>query len=158
MPLSDLPLTILVALFLVVFVLIGIQPALQRAAEKIRKLVHSAVQPEQPAAAPLADAYAEIFVEQKDAGPLNDFEIIVLRRFAQDGGKALTRKQVNAPLLLDTEVLRKTLKSLYRRDMIQVVMVSTLLGQRFVLSEAGYRYAVEQGYICKIEERKGALG
>ena len=157
MPLDDLPIAILVALFLAVFVLIGIHPALQRTAQRIRKLVHTAAQSQQPAAAAFEDPYAEIFSEQPGFGPLNDFEIIVLRRFAQDGDKALNRKQVNAPLLLDEDVLRKTLSSLHRRGMLQIT-VSTLLGLRYLLADAGHRYAVEQGYIIKIEERKGALG
>jgi len=49
---------------------------------------------------------------------LNDFEIIVIRRLAQAGGKALSRKQLNAPFLLGTAVLHKTLKSLHRRELI----------------------------------------
>ena len=87
---------------------------------------------------------------------MNDFEIIVIRRIAQAGGKTLSRKQLNAPLLLGTAVLHKTLKSLHRRELIHV-RISTLLGQRFTLSETGRRYAIEQGYVINIHERKGAL-
>ena len=155
-PLSDIPLSILVPLFLAVFVLIGIYPALRATAEIIRKLVHPPATSKKPFAAPHRDVYADMFAEQPGSLPMNDFEIIVLRRLAQAGGRSLSRKQVNEPLLLGSAVLNKTLRSLHRRGMIYVTL-SRLLEQRFFLSEAGRRYAVEQGYIIKIQEHKGTL-
>ena len=157
MPLSDIPLNVLVVLFLTVFILIGIYPAVKRTVERLRKLVHSAAQPKNPIAPLLNDVHADIFADQSTSRQLNDFETLVLRRIAQAGGKSLSRKQVNAPLLLGMAILHKTLKSLHRRRLIHVKL-STLLGQRFSLSEAGRRYAIEQGYIIRIQERKGILG
>ncbi len=157
MPFSDLPLSVMVALFLAVFILIGIYPALKRTAERIRKLVHPGAQSKKPVVASLIDVHAEIFKDQPDSRQLNDFEIIVVRRLAQAGDRDLSRKQVNAPLLLGTVVLHKTLKSLHRRGLIHV-KVSKLLGQRFSLSETGRHYAIEQGYIIKLHARKGPLG
>jgi hypothetical protein len=148
---------VLVALFLAVFVLIGINPALQRAAVRLRKLLRSAAQRKELVGTRLEDVHAEIFAEQRPSRQLNDFEIIVIRRLAQAGGKALSRKQLNAPLLLGPVILHKTLKSLHRRRLIHV-RISSLLGQRFTLSEEGRRYALEQGYIINVHERKGAFG
>ena len=122
MPLSDLPLPLLVALFLTVFVLIGINPALQKIAAKLRKLLHSAAQRKDPAATRLENLHAEIFADQHASRQLNDFEIIVIRRLAQAGGKTLSRKVLNAPLLLGTAILHKSLKSLHRRGLIQVTV------------------------------------
>ena len=156
MPLSDMPMRLLVILFLAVFVLIGINPAIQKAAVSFRKLLRSAAQRKELIGTRLDDVHAEIFAESRSSRQLNDFEIIVIRRLAQAGGKALSRKQLNAPFLLGTAVLHKTLKSLHRRELIQV-RISTLLGQQFTLSETG-RYAIEQGYVINIHERKGALG
>ena len=156
MPLSDTPLSVQVALFLVVFVLIGIHPAIKRATAKIRKLLDEAAKSGEPFASLLEDAHAEIFSDYPTSKPLNDFEIIVLRRIAQAGGKALSRKQVNEPLLFGDAVLTKTLKSLYRRQMISV-RISRFLGQSFVLNEVGRRYALEQGYIVQVHERKGLI-
>ena len=153
MPLSDMPMRLLVILFLAVFVLIGINPAIQRAAVTLRKLLHSAAQRKELIGTRLEDVHAEMFAESRSSRQLNDFEIIVIRRLAQAGGKALSRKQLNAPLLLGTTVLHKTLKSLHRRELIHV-SISTLLGQRFILSEAGRRYAIEQGYIINMHERR----
>ena len=157
MPLSDMPLNVLVTVFLTIFVLIGINPALKKVAERLRKLLHSAAQRKDPAATRLENVHAEIFADQHSSRQLNDFEIIVIRRLAQAGGKTLFRKQVNEPLLLSPAILGKTLKSLHRRRLIRV-KVSKLFVQRFALSEAGRRYALEQGYIIVVHERKGRLG
>lgn len=153
----DSPLSNLVAWYLIAFVLVGIYPALRRNVERLRKLVHSDARPKMLVAISPGDVHAGIFAEPPSSRPLNDFEIIVLRRLAQAGDKALSRKQMNARLLLGTEILHKTLWSLHRRGMIRI-KVSPLLGQRFVLSEAGRQYATEQGYIIKIQERKKAMG
>lgn len=161
MPLSDMPMRLLVILFLAVFVLIGINPAIQKAAVSLRKLLRSAAQRKELIGTRLddvhAEVFAEVFAESRSSRQLNDFEIIVIRRLAQAGGKALSRKQLNAPLLLGTAVLQKTLKSLHRRELIHV-SISTLLGPKFSLSETGRRYAIEQGYIIHIREPKGDMG
>jgi hypothetical protein len=153
MALSDIPTRLLVILFLTVFILIGINPALQKIAVKLRKLLHSATQRKGLVGTRLEDVHAEIFAEHRPSRQMNDFEIIVIRRLAQAGGKALSRKQLNAPLLLGKAILHKTLKSLNRRELIHV-KISTLLGQRFFLSETGRRYAIEQGYIIDIHEQR----
>ncbi len=157
MPLSDMPMRLLVILFLAVFVLIGINPAIQKAAMSLRKLLRSAAQRKELIGTRLDDVHAEVFAESRSSRQLNDFEIIVIRRLAQAGGKALSRKQLNAPLLLGTAVLQKTLKSLHRRELIHV-RISTLLGPKITLSETGRRYAIEQGYIIHIREPKGGMG
>lgn len=157
MPLSDMPMRLLVILFLAVFVLIGINPAIQKAAVSLRKLLRSAAQRKELIGTRLDDVHAEVFAESRSSRQLNDFEIIVIRRLAQAGGKALSRKQLNAPLLLGTAVLQKTLKSLHRRELIHV-RISTLLGPKITLSETGRRYAIEQGYIIHIREPKGGMG
>ncbi len=157
MPLSDMPMRLLVILFLALFVLIGINPAIQKAAVSLRKLLRSAAQRKELIGTRLDDVHTEVFAESRSSRQLNDFEIIVIRRLAQAGGKALSRKQLNAPLLLGTAVLQKTLKSLHRRELIHV-SISTLLGPKFSLSETGRRYAIEQGYIIQIREPKGGMG
>lgn len=157
MPLSDMPMRLLVILFLAVFVLIGINPAIQKAAVSLRKLLRSAAQRKELIGTRLDDVHAEVFAESRSSRQLNDFEIIVIRRLAQAGGKALSRKQLNAPLLLGAAVLHKTLKSLHRRELIHV-RISTLLGPKITLSETGRRYAIEQGYIIHIREPKGGMG
>jgi hypothetical protein len=87
---------------------------------------------------------------------LNDIEIIVLRRIAQAGRKSLSRKQINESLLFGDEVLSKTLKSLYRRGYLNLRM-SKFMGPRFILSDTGRRYALEQGYIVQLREHKGLI-
>ena len=115
-----MPIRLLVILFLVVFVLIGINPAIQKAAVSLRKLLCSAAQRKELIGTRLDDVHAEIFAESLTSRQLNEFEIIVIRRLAQAGGKALSRKQLNDPFLLGTAVAHKTLKSLHRRELIHV--------------------------------------
>ncbi|MCK4536676.1 MAG: hypothetical protein KAT93_06660 [Desulfuromonadales bacterium] len=157
MPFSELPLPVLVALFLTAFVLVGIYPALKRTVIKLRKLLRSAAQSKKPIAALLDNVHAELFAKPP-TGQLNDFEIIVLRRLAQAGGKALSRKQVNAHLLFGEKTLHKTLRSLNRRGLVHVKVSLLLLRQRFALSEAGRRYAIEQGYIIPVHKSKTGVG
>lgn len=154
MRLSDIPLSVLVALFLAVFVLIGIHPTVQRIMTKLSKFLQTAARSVDSFTSSLENPHAEIFSDHPTGRQLNDFEVIVLRRIAQADGKALSWKQVNEPLLFGHAILDKTLKSLHRRGLIGV-SVSPLLRPRFVLSESGRQYALGQGYIVHIQERKG---
>lgn len=151
MPFSDLPLPILVSLFLTLFVVLGIYPAMRRAAAKLRRLRRTAAQAKTPLAANYDNVHAELSGRAPAAGWLNDFEIIVLRRLARAGGKTLSRRQVNAPLHLGRANLDRTLHSLNRRELVQLHL-SPLLGPRFSLTEAGRRYALEQGYIVPLHQ------
>ena len=153
MPLSDIPLSAQVILFLVVFVLIGIYPFIKKTMVQLRKLMDAADNPQKMFRSRIKDVHQDVFAEQTTSGPLNDFEIIVLRRIAQAGGKALSRKQINESLLFGDAVLIRTLRSLYRRGYLNL-RVSKFMGKRFILSETGRRYAVEQGYIVSLNERK----
>ncbi len=153
MPFPEVSPAVLFVLFLTVFVLIGIYPAVKRTLRRIRKLLDSAAQANQPMAALLDNIHAELFTSPATAGPLNDFEIIVLRRLARVDSKALSRKQLNASLHFGDKTLQKTLHSLNRRGFIQL-KISFLPRPRFALSEAGRAYAIEQGYILQIHDDK----
>jgi DNA-binding MarR family transcriptional regulator len=156
MPLSDFPLSAQVVLFLVIFVLIGVYPFIKKSMAMLRKLLEAGDKPQHISAAQTRNIHQALFSEQLTSGPLNDFEIIVLRRIAQAGGKSMSRKQINEELLFGDAVLSKTLKSLYRRGYLNL-RVSKFMGVRFVLSESGRRYAQEQGYIVKLRENKGLI-
>ena len=156
MPLSDFPLDAQVILFLVIFVLIGIYPFIKKSMAQLRKLMDAADKPQKMFSSLIKDVHQEAFPEQLTSGPLNDFEIIVLRRIAQAGGKAMSSKQINESLLFGDAVLTRTLKSLYRRGYLNL-RISKFLGQRFILSESGRRYAVEQGYVVQLREGKGLI-
>ena len=149
MPLSELPMAFLVGLFLTIFVLIGIYPAFKRGATSLRKFIHAKTPEKDPLGQLLEKVHADIFKSPRPTGPLNDFEIIVLRRIALAKGRPLSRKQVNEPLLFGEQVLRKTLHSLFQRGLIQL-KASSILGKRFVLSEAGRKYALAQGYLIEL--------
>lgn len=151
-PLSEMPLPTMIILFLAVFVLIGIYPALKRSAEKLRKHLDAAAQAKHPLAALIAPLQARVSASPA-SGPLNDYEIIVLQRIAQAGGKALTRQQVNAPLLFGKEILNRTLRSLNSRGLVDLKL-SPLRTHRFTLSEAGRRYAVAQGFVIALHEAR----
>ena len=156
MPLSELPLSAQVVLFLTIFVLIGIYPFIKKSMAQLLRLMDARDKPREMFGSRVKDLHQEIFPQQLTTGPLNDFEIIVLRRIAQAGGKAMSRKQINESLLFGDRVLTRTLKSLFRRGYLNL-RISKFLGQRFILSESGRRYAVEQGYIVQLRESKGLI-
>ena len=156
MPLSDFPLSAQVILFLTIFVLIGIYPFIKKSMAQLRRLMDAGDKPQEMFSSLVKDVHQDMFSENLTSSPLNDFEIIVLRRIAQAGGKAMSRKQINESLLFGDAVLTKTLKSLYRRGYLKL-RISKFMEQRFILSDVGRRYAVEQGYIVQLRERKGLI-
>ena len=156
MPLSELPLSAQVVLFLTIFVLIGIYPFIKKSMAQLRKLMDARDKPREMFSSLIKDVHQEMFSEHLTSGPLNDFEIIVLRRIAQAGGKAMSRKQINESLLFGDAVFTRTLKSLYRRGYLKL-RISKFMEQRFLLSESGRRYAVEQGYIVQLRKGKGLI-
>ena len=81
--------------------------------------------------------------------------MIVLQRLAQSGGKSLSRKELNAPLLLGPSILHQTLDSLYGRGMIAIT-VSPFLVQQFKLTATGRSFVIEQGYMVEVRERTHA--
>jgi DNA-binding MarR family transcriptional regulator len=155
-PLSDIPLSAQVILFLTIFVLIGIYPFIKKSMAQLRKLMDAADRPQKMFSSLVKDVHQEVFPDKLTSGPLNDFETIVLRRIAQTGGKAMSLKQINESLLFGDAVLTRTLKSLYRRGYLNL-RISKFMGRRFILSESGRRYAEEQGYIVSLRERKGLI-
>jgi DNA-binding MarR family transcriptional regulator len=155
-PLSDIPLSAQVILFLTIFVLIGIYPFIKKSMAQLRKLMDAADRPQKMFTSLVKDVHQEVFPDKLTSGPLNDFETIVLRRIAQTGGKAMSLKQINESLLFGDAVLTRTLKSLYRRGYLNL-RISKFMGRRFILSESGRRYAEEQGYIVSLRERKGLI-
>jgi len=68
----------------------------------------------------------------------------------------MSRKQINESLLFGDAVLTRTFKSLYRRGYLNL-RISKFMVKRFILSESGRRYAVEQGYIVQLRESKGLI-
>lgn len=156
MPLSEAPLSELYLLFLVVFVLIGLQPALQKGARKISKLLEKAGAEREKLAPSDKDVHAAIFADHGATHALNDFEIIVLQRLSRLGNKAASSGQINETLLFGDAVLKRTLWSLHRRGLVSL-RISKLLGPRFMLSESGRRHALEQGYLVELQERAGLV-
>ena len=68
----------------------------------------------------------------------------------------MSRKQISEALLFGDAVLTRTLQSLYRRGYLNL-RISKFMGKRFILSESRLRYAMEQGYVVSIRERKGLI-
>ena len=148
MPLSDLPMPIMFLFFLLLFLLVGIYPAWKRTAAKLRGLLKGQ---EQEGGLSAGDFETELAVEQPLSAPMDDFEIMVLRRLAQNGSKGLTRKQIDADLFLGKETVIKSLQALMRRGMIYLA-ISPLFSFRFYLSDQGYSYAIEHEFIPRVHE------
>ncbi len=150
MPLSDLPMSVLFIFFLMFFVLIGIYPAWKRSAAKIRKFLEEQTKSLEPLTELFEQPQAEPpLAAQPMAQSLNDFETLVLWQLSQTSGKALSRRQLNETLHLESTTLKQTLESLSQKKLVRVA-ISSFFGIRFSLSETGHAYAVAKGYIPQI--------
>jgi hypothetical protein len=146
----DLPLSVQVLFFLFLFLLVGIYPAWKRTAAKIRKLLKRA---EKGEGGSLGEAEIESSIGQPLSSPLNDFEIMVLRRLAQTGDRGLTRKQLDGALFLGKKRVNKSLQTLIQRGLVYLA-ISPLLRFHVFLSAPGRAYAIEQEFIPRIREGK----
>jgi DNA-binding MarR family transcriptional regulator len=145
-PLSDLPESIQFIAFLLIFVLIGVYPAWKKTAAMIRKALQKAAKQEQADTIQMADDLFEPSIDQHLDAQLNDFEIFIIRRLAQNSKKGLSRRKINAALHLEPATLKTALNSLLRRGLIHM-SVSYFFGIRYHLSATGHDYAIDQGFI-----------
>ena len=152
MPWSELPLKVLFLAFILLFVLIGIYPAWQRSARKIRKFLQTQSQALEPLTELFESPSAEPAQEPPQDPQLDDFELLVLWRLAQNYPKTSSRKQLQNTLHFEPQVLNQTLASLADKQLIQF-SVSSLFGLRYALSDLGRRLAHAQGFIPEIHSR-----
>lgn len=148
MPLADLPMPILFAIFLLLFVLLGIYPAWKRTATRFRRFLNEQ-QNQLGLGLPDLGGKEPPAATAPDLQDLNEFEVFVIRQLAWSGGKGLSRRQLVEQLHFDRALVKQTLASLLDRGLIGIGL-PTLFGLRFTLSTAGHAYAVERGYIPRI--------
>jgi len=145
--LTDLPMPILFAIFLLLFVLLGIYPAWKRTATRIRRFL-SEQQNQLGLGLPDPGSKEPPAATVADSRDLNDFEVFILRQLAWSGGKGLSRRQLVEQLHFEPALVKQTLASLLDRGLVGIGL-PTLFGLRFTLSTAGHAYAVERGYILR---------
>jgi len=136
---------VLFAIFLLLFVLLGIYPAWKRTATRIRRFL-SEQQNQLGLDLPDLSRKEQPADPAADSRNLNDFEVFILRQLAWSGGKGLSRRQLVEQLHFDPALVKQTLASLLDRGLIGIGL-PTLFGFRFTLSAAGHAYAVARGYI-----------
>jgi len=151
---SDLPLSVIFLFFLFLFLLFDLYPGRKGSAAKIRKLLGRRDVQEESDTEILEPGRVRSSSDRQAALQLNDFESIVLMQFAQNSGKRLPCKQINAALHLEPPIFETTLESLLRKGVIRMSM-TPLLGIRCQLSEKGHDYLMEQGCIPRILGRTG---
>jgi len=148
-PSTDLPTAIMFILFLMLFLAIGIFPAWQRTAARLRTFLRGRRMPIQPDTGAPEGPAATTFDGERQTLLLNDFDIFILRRLAQADGRGLSRRQLQEALHFDPPLLMKTLASLQERGLVEGV-VPIGFGGRFRLSARGRHFAAEQGYLPNI--------
>ena len=151
MPLSDLPMSILFLLFLIIFLLVGMYPAWKRVSSKIRRLLKAHGKDGAGEEDSYDSQHVVEFDEQELDSQMSDFEIMVIRKLAQNDSKGLTRKQIDADLFLGKETVNSALQNLMRRGFVYVA-ISPLLRIRFYLSDQGRVYAFEHEFIPSLFE------
>lgn len=152
MPIADLTLALMFVIFLALFVIIGIYPSFKRGASRIRSYIHQQEKQSWTGVEVLKNAQQSSFTTPQQLLRLNDFEIFVLRRLAQAGGKGLTRRQLQDDLHFDPVIIRDALASLSDQGLVQAEFLS-LFRIRFGLSVRGREFAVEQGYLPSLHLR-----
>lgn len=151
MPVSDFPQSILFIIFLLLFVLVGIYPTWKKTAAMLRETLRNAKSAEIDDDSQPCVEQADFFAEQQLSTQLNDFELFILKRLAQEPDKPLSRRQINAALHLETAMLKAALGSLQQRSLLRMT-VGNLSGIRYSLSASGRSYAINQGFIPCIHD------
>ena len=150
MPLTDLPMSSLFLLFLLIFLVLGNYPAWKKGAVKLRQFLEN-----RKPSKKLDPKLFKTVSRQRSSEPqasgrqLNSYETLVFRRLAQTEPKGLSRRQLSADLHLGGANIKEALSSLGRRGLI-MVSVTPLLSIRFSLSEKGRKYAHEQGILANL--------
>ena len=153
MPFPDLHLSIPFIIFLLMFIVLGIYPVWKKTTSMIGKALKGMEQ---------SEAAANVqFQEQPNtaAAPhtnpeLTDFESFVLCQLAQNQPKSLTRKKLNSNLHLEPVDLKSALRSLADQGLIYME-ISSLFRFRYRLSDSGYQYAIERGFIAPLHTIPG---
>lgn len=149
MPFYDRPQTIPFILFLLIFIVIGIYPAWKKTAAMIRKALKENEQHNTTPTVQLQD-HSATATQLRDL-QLSDFDNFVLWQLAQNQPKCLTGKQLNATLHLEPADLKNALRSLADNGLIYLEL-SSWFKLRYRLSETGYQYAIEQGFITSLHD------
>lgn len=151
MPLADLPQSILFIIFLLLFVLVGVYPTWKKTAALLRAALQKAAAPD---GSEILETTQEQDGDQADrqlAAELNDFEIFILRRLAQERNKALSRRKINADLHLETPMFNSAIESLLQRGLVRATF-GLPLGLRYSLSATGQNYTRQQGFSSCMQE------
>lgn len=151
---NDLSLEILFLLFLGLFVLLGSSPVLQRLIALVGKFMRGARSSQGKG---IQDEQDELNRRNWKDSPLNDHEIMVLRKIALAGGKGMSRSALVASLYFQPAVVDKILGSLSGKGLIRLLR-PYLFGERFLLSPTGQEYAIEHDLVPRVSQaslRKG---
>jgi hypothetical protein len=135
-PLSDLPLSTLFLLFLMLFLLIGNSPALHRWLDRITGMARRE-----------GGTEAEKEPEEEPMGEndrMKGFEAIIFQQLALAGEKGLSPATLAGALHFDRPPVEEALASLEIQGMIER---GGLLGRRYHLSPKGRERAVQEGII-----------
>lgn len=145
---SEQPLSLKFLLFLVLFVLLGTSPVLQRlialAGGLLRKLARQRVKAPEASSHQRPDDLHHVRLN------LNDHDILVLRALAMAGEKGLSARGLNGRLHFKPENLQRSLEALFESGLIKGEP-RYLFWLRFSLSERGRDYAVAQDYIPHLQ-------
>jgi hypothetical protein len=145
MQLSDLAISTLFLIFLMLFLLIGNSPALHRWLDRVLGMAGregEAAPKKEPGEAPGG-------MRQQT----KDYEAIIFQQLAFAGEKGLSPANLADSLHFSKPMIEKSLASMITRGTIER---SGLLGRRFHLTRKGREHAIQEGIIPRL--RKDAAG
>lgn len=146
---EELPLKDMFVIYLVLFVMIGLIPLLEKIIAKFQHYfsVHGK---EDASGHVLRQKSLDLnYVEPAAEIELYDFEVIILRLIAQAGWKGLTLTAIADSLHLEPPFVKKTLMALHSGSLITFLDLP-IIGRTYCLSKKGREYSKRQGFLVSL--------
>ncbi|MEJ2492131.1 MAG: hypothetical protein P8Y84_11035 [Desulfuromonadales bacterium] len=131
-------------LFLAIFVLLGLLPAIRRTTAKWRQLMVDQKTRQQIMPTTSQQVLAKVHEVEQERLRLNDYEQLILRSVGRSGGRLVRLSKVVREMQFDKDVIRQAMTSLYRKGMIRI-LPTFLFGPFLSLTGKGRKYAVAHG-------------
>lgn len=142
--------SLLFLIFLLLFMLIGQVPGLQRKIMKLLGLPDEDA-PVEAMRGEAPEAGRKAVLKAQETSSLDELEYMALRHLALARGRGLSLKRISSELHLGRHRTQAALSSLRKKGLIRQASFFGL-GNRFYLTEKGRSAAIAQGFILSVRK------